>query len=103
MDPLPRAPEAPPSEQEQALRAKQQQLRMSYGLMFGGEHGKLILADLKHRFGWDGNIERSSYRPGMSHADMSFVEGSKEVVRHVLAMIEPLPEKPEPKPKTAVT
>lgn len=103
MKPLP-PPEAPKkTDAQEKLEQLQRQRRMSYGMLFGSEHGKVVLADLKARYGWDGDIERPSYTRGMPHADMTFIEGQKEVVRHILAMTEPPQDNPQSKPTTATT
>lgn len=102
--PAPKPPEAPPQTPEQIkLAQKQRQLRISYGMVFGSEHGKVVLADLKARYGWDGDIERPSYRTGMTFDQVANVEGMKAVVRYVMAMQVVQDEDTKPKPSTATT
>ncbi len=97
----PANPEKTPEQKKAESDARQ--LRISIGFCFSGDHGKRVLAHLKARYGWDGDIERPSYRPGMSHADMAFTEGMKEPVRHLLAMTSSPENEPQPKPATTAT
>lgn len=97
----PNLPQKTPEEQRQQDRLRQ--LRMSYGHTFSGVHGKAVLDDLKARFGWDGDIERPSYRPGQSFDMTASADSMKEPVRHILAMIRPPEDKPEHKPTTATS
>jgi len=69
------------------LEAKRMQVRQAYAEVFHSEAGRVVLDSLKANFGWRGHIELPSYRVGMPHADMAFIEGQKEVVRHILASI----------------
>lgn len=102
--PAPKPPEAPPLTPEQVkLAQKQRQLRISYGMVFGSEHGKVVLADLKSRFGWDGDIERPSYRAGMTFDQVANADGMKEVVRHVMAMQVVQDDNEKPRPQVATT
>lgn len=77
---------------------------MSYGQLFGSQHGQVVLADLKARYGWDvdGDIERPVYRPGQSFDQTASIDAMREPVRHILAMIAPLADKPAEKPTTAI-
>jgi len=76
------------------LEARRARVRQAYAEVFHSEAGRMVLDSLKANFGWRGNIELPSYRVGMPHADMAFIEGQKEVVRHILASLA------EPKPKS---
>lgn len=104
---IPPALQAPPipepTEEQRRLELHKQQMRMSYGMVFHSEHGKRVLADLKARYGWDGEIERPSYRPGMTFDQVAAADSIKEPIRHILAMIQPFPEQPQPKPTTATS
>jgi len=73
-------------ETEQVHSPEQERLalRRAYAQLFSGEVGKVVLDDLLRRYGWREGVELASYRVGMGHADMAFVEGQKEVVRYVL-------------------
>jgi len=62
-------------------------LKRAYAQLFSGEVGQRVLDDLLRRYGWREGVELASYRAGMGHADMCFVEGQKEVVRYVLTNI----------------
>lgn len=84
---------------ENAERKKQ--LRLAYAKVFTSESGRLVLEDMKKRFGWDGDVERPSCRPGMAPTDAFLVDGMKEPVRHILAMLQTVDE--QPKPTNAVT
>lgn len=97
--PTPASPDKTPEQAKKELQ--QRQLRISYGYSFSGDHGKRVLADLKARFGWDGEIERPSYIPGMDHARTAHADGLKEPVRHIMAMLVPMDDKPQDKPTTA--
>jgi len=77
-------------ERSERLRLRQAQLRIEYGKVFNSESGKLVLADLKQQFGWQGDIERPSARFGTRPEDVFLTEGMKEPVRHILAMITPI-------------
>ena len=97
-----RSPEAPPNTEEQEkLEEKRRQRRMIYSSFFSTENGRAIVADLKAQFGFVGDFERCSYVPGGTHADMTFIEGQKEVVRYILEKQVIPPEKAKPKPSTA--
>jgi len=76
-------------------RMKDEQLRIYYRMIFGSEHGKAILADLKHRFGWKGDVEAPSALPGSRPEDVFLTEGMKNPVRYILAMIQQGTEKPK--------
>ena len=84
------------------LRIAQAQMRIAYRQVFGSETGKLVLEDLKQRFGWKGNIERPSAFMGARPEDVFLTEGLKEPVRHILAMIEQ-EASDEPKLETKAT
>lgn len=99
---VPHSPPPKTPEQEKAQR-EQRQLRISYGFTFSGEHGKRVLEDLKARFGFDGDIERPSYRPGMDHASTAAADAMKEPIRHIMAMLVPPSDQPQPKPTTATS
>jgi len=62
-------------------------LKRTYAQLFSGEVGARVLDDLLRRYGWREGVELASYRVGMPHADMCFVEGQKEVVRYVLTQL----------------
>jgi len=79
------------------LEAKRMQVRQAYAEVFHSEAGRLVLDSLRANFGWRGNIELPSYRVGMAHADMAFIEGQKEVVRHILSVISERPVVAQPK------
>jgi len=72
------------------LKQEGDQRRIDYRFIFNSEKGQVILKDLRGRYGWrkGGDIESPSYGIGSSPADVAFIEGSKEVVRHILAMTE---------------
>jgi|GEM_PF-1716177 len=69
------------------LEARRARVRQAYAEVFHSEAGRMVLDSLKANFGWRSNIELPSYRVGMAHADMAFIEGQKEVVRHILSAI----------------
>jgi hypothetical protein len=87
---------APSAEETQKAEIAAQELRASYAIAFGGEHGVKVLANLKKTFGWQGNVERPSAHRGERVEDVFLTEGGKEVVRHILAMIEAAPDRPQP-------
>jgi len=62
------------------------QLRHDYAETFSGERGERVLEDLFQRYGFREGVELPSYRVGADHANMAFIEGQKEVVRHILRM-----------------
>lgn len=103
MLPPPALPRPPKTPEQEAAEAQQRQLRMSYGMLFSSEHGKMVLADLKRRYGFDGDIERPSYRAGMSFDAVAAADSLKEPIRHILAMIQPPSDKPQSKPEIATT
>jgi len=77
------------------VEAERQALRRAYAQLFSGEVGSRVLDDLLRRYGWRDGVELSSYRVGMPHADMAFVEGQKEVVRYVLTNLGGLTKQPK--------
>lgn len=99
----PAPPQPPPTAEQAAQKAHQRQLRMSYGMLFASEHGKIVLADLKARYGWDGDIERPVYRAGQSFDQTAAIDAMREPVRHILAMQTVPDDKPQPKPTTATS
>jgi len=66
------------------IEAERLALKRAYAQLFSGEVGQRVLEDLLRRYGWREGVELASYRVGMPHADMCFVEGQKEVVRYLL-------------------
>jgi len=75
------------TEQGHNPEVERQALRRAYLQLFSGEVGARVLDDLLRRYGWRDGVELASYRVGMPHADMCFVEGQKEVVRYILTSI----------------
>jgi hypothetical protein len=103
MKPLPR-PEIPvPTPEQTAKDNEAKQLRMSYGMLFGSEHGKRVLEDLKRRYGFspDGT-ELPIYSPGLDAMTTTHRDGMREPVRHILRMTA-LIEKPADKPTVATS
>jgi hypothetical protein len=100
MEPLPRPPKPAETPEQAKARLHQQQLRISYGLLFTSDHGRKVLADLQQRFGFEGDLENPSYFPGDVFERVTHREGQKEVVRHILAMIVPPKDGGVEKPPT---
>jgi|GEM_PF-3172998 len=63
------------------------QRRHDYAETFSGERGERVLEDLLQRYGFRDGVELPSYRVGADHANMAFIEGQKEVVRHIIRTI----------------
>lgn len=87
--------------QERALELqkaaeRQRQLRIDYGTVFGSLAGQRVLEDLKKRYGWNGAVENPSARVGARAEDVFLIDGMKEPVRHILAMLQPVDEQPKP-------
>lgn len=80
----------------QKAAERQKQLRMDYGQVFGSEAGRRVLSDLKRRYGWNGDVEHPSARAGARAEDVFLIDGMKEPVRHILAMLQPTDEQPKP-------
>ena len=80
-------------EQEEQREHKAYELRIAFGQTFGSEAGKVVLKALQDQFGWRDGIEQPSWRPGMDFQNTTFNEGTKEVVRHIMAMLLPVKRK----------
>jgi hypothetical protein len=80
----------PPSPQEieaAKRRDEARELVLAYKRCFSSDSGKRVLADLCAKFGFDKKQhENSSYIPGASATDVSWRDGSKDPVRHILKM-----------------
>lgn len=96
-------PLPPKTPEQERVERDERQLRISAGFCLGGDHGKRLFEHLKARYGWKGEIEQPSYRPGMTFDQVASVEGQKEVVRHLMALIAPQNDEPQQKPTTATS
>lgn len=67
---------------------RRQKLRASYAIVFGGEHGRTVLADLLKTYGFDPatGIECPSAHHNKRSEDVFLSEGMKEPVRRILSM-----------------
>jgi hypothetical protein len=75
-------------------------LRTSYGFVFGGEHGKRVLADLMANFGFEEDgIEKPSAIPNIRSEEVWLREGAKQPVRHILRRLREASAQPKPKKK----
>jgi hypothetical protein len=63
------------------------QLRLAYGRIFGSEDGKLVMADLKRRYGWRDGVEMPCYTSGLCSNDFIHREGMREPVRYILRLL----------------
>lgn len=80
----------------QKAAERQKQLRLDYGAVFGSLAGQRVLEDLKKRYGWNGAVELPTARVGARAEDVFLIDGMKEPVRHILAMLQPVDEQPKP-------
>lgn len=71
---------------EQKQEAKKQ-LAMAYGRFLDSENGKLIMADLLKRYGFDEHgIELPIHTPGIGERDTAHRDGMREPVRYLMRM-----------------
>jgi len=84
-----------PATDPKRIAEQKQAIKRAYAQLFSGEVGARVLDDLLRRYGWREGVELASYRVGMPHADMAFVEGQKEVVRYVLTSLGGLTKQPK--------
>ena len=76
--------------EQEKIEASAQQLSnlnekiKAYQVVFATDHGKLVLKDLKERFGFGA----TPYEPGMTSLDMGFHNGRQSSINHIVHMVE---------------